>query len=104
MATAGEPLHALGISARLPDFVDVVGVNCVGPAEACTGVTRLATILETPRSAFPSGGVPGAILPPELFGKWIQRLVEEGVRLVGGCCGAGPEHIRAAAAVVGRER
>jgi homocysteine S-methyltransferase len=104
MATAGQPLHALGKSAQRPDFVDVVGINCVGPAEACTGVTRLATILQTPRSAFPSGGVPGSILPPELFGEWIKRLVEEGVRLVGGCCGAGPEHIRAAAAVVGRER
>jgi homocysteine S-methyltransferase len=103
-ANAGVPLHALGVAAQKPGFVDVIGINCVAPADALKGVTRLATIVGTTRSAFPSGGLPGSEVPADLFGKWIKALVDEGVRLVGGCCGAGPEHIRAAAAILGRGR
>jgi homocysteine S-methyltransferase len=82
----------------------VVGVNCVTPMHALRAMEYLQTLSALPRSAFPSAGPPGQEAPPETFAAWIKDLVEAGASLVGGCCGAGPEHIRAAAAAVGRGR
>ncbi len=79
----------------------VVGINCVTPLQALRGLEYLATLSTLPRSAFPSAGLPGQEAAPETFAAWIKDLVAAGARLVGGCCGAGPQHIRAAAAIVG---
>ena len=35
-------------------------------------------------------------LTPDSFADWVVRYVEAGAQYVGGCCGIGPEHIRAA--------
>jgi homocysteine S-methyltransferase len=82
----------------------IIGVNCVSPAEALIAVERLKRFQQSPISACPGGGLSGQELSPEEFANSIKVLVAGGARLVGGCCGAGPEHIRAAAAVVGRGR
>ena len=37
------------------------------------------------------------VAAPEAFAATAARWVEEGVKVVGGCCGLGPEHVRAAA-------
>lgn len=81
---------------------DVIGVNCVDADEAASAAASLAGPLF--RSAFPNAGLPGREIPAREFGLGIQRLVEVGVRLVGGCCGAGPEHIAAAAKILGKGR
>jgi homocysteine S-methyltransferase len=104
MANAGVPLHALAVAAQKPGVADVVGINCVGPADALKGVDRLSSMVKTTRSAFPNAGLPGSVMQTDEFAKTIKALVDAGVRLVGGCCGAGPDHIRAAAAVLGRGR
>jgi homocysteine S-methyltransferase len=81
----------------------VIGVNCVpistalSVMEACRGSTSRL-------SAFPDGGTSDQPVSPEAFAEGIRQLVDAGARLVGGCCGTGPDHIRAAAAVVGRGR
>jgi 5-methyltetrahydrofolate--homocysteine methyltransferase len=36
------------------------------------------------------------------FGALVPSLVEAGANIVGGCCGAGPEYIRAAARALAR--
>jgi homocysteine S-methyltransferase len=82
----------------------VVGINCVTPMQALRGLEYLATLSTLPRSAFPSAGLPGQEASPETFAAWIKDLVAAGARLVGGCCGAGPGHIRAAAAMLGKGR
>jgi len=82
----------------------VVGVNCVTPLQALRALEYLHTLSALPRSAFPSAGPPGQEAPPETFAAWIKDLVDAGASLVGGCCGAGPGHIRAAAAALGRAR
>ncbi len=34
---------------------------------------------------------------PERYADWMSRRLAEGARLVGGCCGTGPDHIAALA-------
>ena len=82
----------------------VVGVNCVTPMQALRALEYLHTLSALPRAAFPSAGSPGQEAPPETFAAWIKDLIEAGASLVGGCCGTGPDHIRAAAVAVGRVR
>jgi homocysteine S-methyltransferase len=80
---------------------DVVGVNCISGEQAVSAVKRLGAASGLPRSAFPSGGLPGKEVLPGVFAESIRALVGAGARLVGGCCGAGPEHIRAASLLGG---
>ena len=82
----------------------VVGVNCVTLLQALRALEYLHTLSALPRAAFPSAGPPGQEATPEIFGAWVRELVDAGANLVGGCCGAGPDHIRAAAAAVGKTR
>lgn len=42
------------------------------------------------------------MLAPETFARFAARAAAAGIRYVGGCCGAGPEHIRAMARVLGK--
>jgi 5-methyltetrahydrofolate--homocysteine methyltransferase len=78
-----------------------VGVNCIPGDAAVAALNRLAATTALPRSAFPSGGLPGKEVLPGVFAESIRAVVASGARLVGGCCGAGPEHIRAASLLGG---
>ena len=82
----------------------VVGSNCVTPEEAQGFVDRHHKGARVPLSAFPSAGQPGEEISPRAFSSALQGLVDSGARLVGGCCGAGPDHIRAAKLVLGGRR
>lgn len=78
---------------------DGVGVHCAFPDEVLRVLGRLPGRL---RSAYPCASLPGGRrLAPETFARAGMRLTRAGVRLVGGCCGAGPEHIRALAGRIG---
>ena len=41
------------------------------------------------------GGSGGGIIKPEAYVRHAQQWVAAGASIVGGCCGIGPEHIRA---------
>ena len=90
---------------------DVVGVNCsVGPAKMFETLERIATATHLPLSALPNGGLPkhvdGRLIylsTPDFFAKYSQRFIEVGARVVGGCCGTTPDHIRAVAGAVRME-
>ncbi|AIE85507.1 bifunctional homocysteine S-methyltransferase/methylenetetrahydrofolate reductase [Fimbriimonas ginsengisoli] len=83
--------------------VAAVGANCiVGPQRMLDLVRQIAESTELPIIAFPTPGLPqlvkGQIVydtSPEYFAKAASRLVEEGAKIVGGCCGTTPAHIRA---------
>ncbi len=87
----------------------VVGVNCsVGPAAMLETVERLAATTDAPLSAQPNAGKPrhveGRTLylsSPEYMASYARRFIAKGVRLVGGCCGTTPEHIRQIKLAVG---
>jgi homocysteine S-methyltransferase len=79
---------------------DLVGVNCVTGPHAMLQILRRIPA-DFLISAFPNAGYPryhdGRFLynlSPDYFGKAAKEFVEQGARLVGGCCGVGPEHIR----------
>jgi methionine synthase I (cobalamin-dependent)/5,10-methylenetetrahydrofolate reductase len=81
---------------------DVIGVNCsIGPAPMLETVDRLAQATHARLSAQPNAGKPRDIegrniylSSPEYMASYARRFVTRGVRLVGGCCGTTPEHIR----------
>ncbi len=82
--------------------VAAVGANCiVGPQRMLDLVRQIAETTSLPILAFPTPGMPqlvkGAVAydsSPEYFAKAAVRLVEEGAKIVGGCCGTTPEYIR----------
>ena len=81
---------------------DVVGLNCsVGPAAMLESIERLARVATVKLSAQPNAGQPREIegrniylCSPEYMASYARRFIANGVRLVGGCCGTTPEHIR----------
>jgi methionine synthase / methylenetetrahydrofolate reductase(NADPH) len=96
---------------------DVIGVNCsVGPAPMLETIERMSAVTNARLSAQPNSGKPRDIegrtvylASPEYLASYARRFIALGVRLVGGCCGTTPEHIRQIAAAAralepGRER
>ncbi len=84
--------------------VDVVGVNCsTGPAltlQILEAMHRAAPNL--PLSAMPNAGFPSRVhqrlyfpSSDEYFAQHVGPFIERGARIVGGCCGTTPAHIRA---------
>jgi len=87
---------------------DVIGVNCsVGPAAMLETVERISRLTSRRLSAQPNAGRPRDVdgrnlylCSPEYMASYAKRFVATGVRLVGGCCGTTPDHIRQIAASV----
>ena len=82
---------------------DIIGINCsVGPAPMLQCVERMAKVTTKPLSVMPNAGMPreveGRIIylcSPEYMAEYAKRFILSGVRLVGGCCGTTPSHIKA---------
>lgn len=82
---------------------DVVGVNCsIGPQVVLETIERLASVVSVPISGQPNAGLPREVgdrkiymASPEYVAEYARRMVEAGARLVGGCCGSTPAHIKA---------
>ncbi len=80
----------------------VVGLNCsVGPAPMLETLERIGEVITVPLAAQPNAGKPRDIegrnlylCSPDYMASYARRFVALGVRLVGGCCGTTPEHIR----------
>ncbi|MBL0385887.1 bifunctional homocysteine S-methyltransferase/methylenetetrahydrofolate reductase [Tumebacillus sp. ITR2] len=92
---------------------DVVGLNCrLGPAEILGSLEKTIVPEGMPISVYPNAGRLGMIdgkvqykSNAAYFGDYAVRLLDQGVGLLGGCCGTAPEHIRAIAdAVAGKKR
>jgi methionine synthase / methylenetetrahydrofolate reductase(NADPH) len=85
--------------------VQVIGANCtVGPQDHLRILQDLAAVAGSfPMSAMPNVGFPQRagdriIYPkssPEYFDLFAREAVVLGARILGGCCGTSPEHIRA---------
>ncbi len=80
----------------------VVGLNCsVGPAAMLETIERMSEVATVKLAAQPNAGRPREIegrhiylCSPEYMASYARRFINGGVRLVGGCCGTTPEHIR----------
>src|SRR5438094_513826 len=81
---------------------DVIGVNCsVGPAGVLEAVEKMVKVTDRPISGVPNAGLPRDVgdrkiylASPEYMASYARRMIEAGARLVGGCCGTTPEHIK----------
>lgn len=87
---------------------DVVGVNCSDALSTLSALAGMRGAVDVPLSCQPNAGtvrdVEGRKLylgSPEYFVAWGRRALGLGTRLLGGCCGTGPEHIRALRGVLG---
>jgi len=84
---------------------DVVGVNCsVGPKPMLETLEVLTEVTDKPLSVMPNAGLPTEVegrtiyvCSPDYMANYARRFVQMGARIVGGCCGATPEHTRAMA-------
>src|SRR5277367_6646998 len=91
--------------------IQAMGTNCtVGPQSLLPILRELANNSQLPLSAMPNAGLPQrvgdrTIYPkssPEYFALFAKEAAELGARILGGCCGTTPEHIRAMAEAVAK--
>ena len=81
---------------------DVIGCNCsVGPVAMLDAMERVRAATSLPLAAQPNAGIPRSVdgrniylCSPEYMASYARKFVAAGVRLVGGCCGTTPDHIR----------
>jgi homocysteine S-methyltransferase len=109
--------EGITLTGKSPEYVgrflqssdaDVIGVNCsVGPQGMLEVIYRLSRVVKKPISAMPNAGMPRLVdgrfvyaATPEYFGSLVGAFLANGVRVMGGCCGTTPDHIKAMAAVL----
>jgi len=81
---------------------DVIGLNCsVGPKTTLEAIEQMARFSAKPLSAMPNAGIPTRVegrnmylCSPEYMAQYARRLLWAGVKVIGGCCGTTPEHIK----------
>lgn len=81
---------------------DVVGINCsVGPKATLETLEKLIAFTTKPTSAMPNAGHPTKVegrniylSSPEYMAQYARRMLWTGVKIIGGCCGTTPEHIK----------
>ncbi len=91
-------------TAQLDEWgADIIGVNCsVGPQVMLSALERMAKATGKRLSAQPNAGKPRNVegrniylCSPEYMAKYAKRFIQTGAKIVGGCCGTTPDHIRA---------
>ena len=107
--TSGRMLLGTDIASAMTTLeslrVDVLGLNCsTGPEHMREPIRYLAEHATRPVSCIPNAGLPlntgtgDAVYPlePEPMAAMLAEFVRDfGVRIVGGCCGTTPEHLKA---------
>lgn len=107
-----KPEDAARLLAELgDDRPDIIGINCgAGPGPVLESLQRLASELshlgikpeQIGLSCLPNAGLPGRvgnrflyISRPDYCSTFVAPYIEAGARLIGGCCGTTPAHIKA---------
>jgi 5-methyltetrahydrofolate--homocysteine methyltransferase len=84
--------------------VIAIGTNCgdLAPSQMASVVTTLSKETSLPIMAMPNAGMPALRgnrtvfdVSPDNFASGISECIKAGARLIGGCCGTTPDHIRA---------
>lgn len=81
---------------------DIIGANCSLGAEGIyTALKAMSNVTDLPLIAQPNAGIPflrdgKTIFPasPREMAEYVQKFLEIGAAVLGGCCGTTPEHIR----------
>jgi homocysteine S-methyltransferase len=105
----GEPIEDAVAAATAGTRVVAVGVNCTAPEHVGELLLRARGVTDLPLVAYPNSGRVwdgaarrwsdrgAAVLPAGAVRAWVDA----GARLVGGCCGLGPDAVHAIGAAVG---
>ena len=108
--TIGTDLHTPfgaspeDVAARLDALgVEVMGLNCsVGPQIILEAIERMTPVTRRKLSAQPNAGMPRDVggrsmymASAEYMASYARHLLQAGVKVIGGCCGTTPEHVRA---------
>jgi homocysteine S-methyltransferase len=108
--TVGEDCHTPygasveDVARRLDEWgADIIGLNCsVGPQTILECVEKMAAVTTRKLSAQPNAGMPREVegrkmymASPEYLATYARHLSQAGAKVVGGCCGTTPDHIRA---------
>ena len=100
---SGESLED-AVRAVEPLKPDAVLVNCVGPETAAECLLTMGRATRVPLGCYPNAGEPDLdkrawcfdpSWTPERFAEVAGTWLARGAQIIGGCCGTGPEHIRA---------
>lgn len=98
--TGSDPVTALITLQSMG--ADVVGCNCsTGPEKMLDFIKHMKPYANVPLLAKPNAGLPKLIdgktlfdMEPMEFGRFGPLFVEQGINIIGGCCGTSPEYIR----------
>ncbi len=101
-ATAGRELASQG--------VDIIGANCGHIDGLLTAIRQMSATVDLPLMAQANAGQPELVNgqavyqgTPRQSGQLAAEFISAGVRLIGGCCGSTPAHIREIARVARAE-
>ena len=80
---------------------DAIGLNCsFGPDKLAGVIRRILKAASVPVIFKPNAGLPCVVdgktvydISPETFTRHIMEAVDEGVNIIGGCCGTTPQYI-----------
>ncbi|MHC4187265.1 MAG: bifunctional homocysteine S-methyltransferase/methylenetetrahydrofolate reductase [Planctomycetota bacterium] len=79
-----------------------VGLNCsVGPSNMLSCLEIIRNVTDKPISIQPNAGLPRQVedrtlymCTPEYMAEYAKRFFEKGAKIIGGCCGTTPAHIK----------
>ncbi len=100
--TVADGTRPEDVASILRDFgPDVIGVNCGDGPQLSLAMAERMRAVGLPICVQPNAGLPRSIdgrllymATPEYFDVFARRMIQAGARIVGGCCGTTPEHIR----------
>jgi homocysteine S-methyltransferase len=98
-----EGVDAGAAATRLAEAgADAVGVNCSEALAALDALEAMRRAVDMPLTGQPNAGQPHTVegrnlylATPDYIVAWARRAMRQGARLLGGCCGTTPDHIRA---------
>lgn len=105
---AGEQASALALQMSARGAVDAIGLNCICGAYHIRQLLSTLDVGDKWMSAMPNAGYPHVEegrtyydSAPAYYAQQVMECVKAGARIVGGCCGTTPEHIRQIARLLG---
>jgi methionine synthase I (cobalamin-dependent)/5,10-methylenetetrahydrofolate reductase len=90
------------ISRISKEAVAAVGLNCsIGPSSMLDSLKLIKNLTDKPISLQPNAGLPQQVngrlmymCTPEYMAEYAKRFFENGAKIIGGCCGTTPAHIK----------
>lgn len=86
--------------------VDAIGVNCsLGPKELYGVVKEMSKWTRLPLVVKANAGLPDPLsgeynISPVQFAEYMEKMLDFGVKYIGGCCGTSPEYIKELCTIV----